>query len=306
MDDGVVLGDARVLHPGKLRWLRAVGWMVLLFFALAALFVFTGRGMLWLELHAAGIPVGKTSAAAPTAFKLWGVIVAALVLLGGYALAVRYGENRRVAELALKPLLPDLIAGVLVGAVLMAVTIGVLWAAGLATVVTEPVTKILNALTDTVQSAVMEETLMRLVVFRLLWRAFGPWWALALSAALFGGLHLANPNASWFAAVCIAFEAGILLAAFYVLTGRAWASIGVHAGWNFTQGWVFGAAVSGTSGFAGGPLATKAVAGVPAWLSGGGFGPEASLPALLICTAAGVAVLWRARGKLGMGEAAAA
>jgi membrane protease YdiL (CAAX protease family) len=31
----------------------------------------------------------------------------------------------------------------------------------------------------------------------------------------------------------------------YALTGRLWASIGVHAGWNFTQGYIFGAQVSG-------------------------------------------------------------
>ncbi|MBV9884601.1 MAG: CPBP family intramembrane metalloprotease, partial [Sphingomonadaceae bacterium] len=114
---------------------------------------------------------------------------------------------------------------------------------------------------------------------------------LALSAFLFGALHLMNPNASWFAAMAIAVEAGVMLAAFYILTGRLWVSIGVHAGWNFTQGWVFGAAVSGTGGFAGGPMALDPVPGAPQWLSGGGFGPEASFAGLLVGTLVGVAML---------------
>jgi membrane protease YdiL (CAAX protease family) len=40
-------------------------------------------------------------------------------------------------------------------------------------------------------------------------------------------------------------EAGLMLASFYLLTGRLWMSIGVHAAWNFTQGWLWGARVSG-------------------------------------------------------------
>ena len=64
-------------------------------------------------------------------------------------------------------------------------------------------------------------------------------------ALIFGALHLANPHASMTAAVAIALEAGLMLAGFYLLTGRIWVSIGVHAAWNFTQGWVFGAAAVG-------------------------------------------------------------
>jgi hypothetical protein len=68
-------------------------------------------------------------------------------------------------------------------------------------------------------------------------------------------------------------------------------SIGVHAGWNRTQGWLFGAAVSGSQDFAGGLFVTKSMADVPSWLSGGQFRPEAPLTTLLICTALGFGVL---------------
>jgi membrane protease YdiL (CAAX protease family) len=60
-----------------------------------------------------------------------------------------------------------------------------------------------------------EELIFRAIVLRLLMRAFGIWPALALSAALFGALHLANPNATPAAAIAIAVEAGLMLASFY-------------------------------------------------------------------------------------------
>src|SRR3546814_4514721 len=86
---------------------------------------------------------------------------------------------------------------------------------------------------------------MRGVIFRLIERWLGSWIALAISAALFGAGHLANPNASWFAAVCIALEAGIMLGAIYMVTRRLWAAVGIHAAWNFTQGGIYGIAISG-------------------------------------------------------------
>ena len=91
-----------------------------------------------------------------------------------------------------------------------------------------------------------------------------------------------------------------MLAGFYILTGRVWAAIGVHAGWNFTQGWIYGAAVSGTSGFEGGPLDVEPVRGVSEIISGGGFGPEASFAGLLVGTSVGALTLWMAwkRGRL--------
>jgi membrane protease YdiL (CAAX protease family) len=296
---GIELGNAGVLHPGKLRRLRAIGWMLLLFVGLTA--VFTGFTALGLKpaVEATGATF-TTPKAAPQDIKMAMILAGLAIVLALYVLAVRLGEKRRPAELSLKALPLELAAGLAVGGALMAATLGTLWATGSVTIQPQAITRWMPALREMFQSGVLEELLFRLVAFRLLWRAFGVWWALALSAALFGGLHLGNPNATVFAAICIAFEAGILLAGFYVLTGRLWAPVGVHAGWNFTQGWIFGAAVSGSpGGFSGGPMATQPMAGVPAMLSGGAFGPEASLPALLICTAAGAGVLWLAwrRGK---------
>ncbi len=63
-------------------------------------------------------------------------------------------------------------------------------------------------------------------------------------------------------------------AGLYMFTDRIWASVGMHAGWNFVQGWLFGSAVSGLNFFAGGPLQTRPVEGFSDLLSGGAVEPQ--------------------------------
>ena len=299
MTNRITLGSRGVLSPGKLRWLRALGWMLALFFLISLAVAAVDAAALKVMMLIGGRGDAPLTEA-PLALQFVATTIAAIACLGFYWFSVRNGEKRQVSELELRPLVPELVIGLLIGFLLMILSIGLLWAMGAVTITPQPIRTVWNALRISVQSGVVEEVLLRLVAFRLLWRAFGVWPALAMSALLFGFLHMMNPNATVFASICIALEAGVLLAAFYVLTGRAWLPIGVHAGWNFTQGWIFGAAVSGTSGFAGGPLLTQPVAGVSEIISGGAFGPEASLPGLFVCTAAGIGFFWLAwkRGLL--------
>jgi CAAX protease family protein len=128
---------------------------------------------------------------------------------------------------------------------------------------------------------------------RLSWRAFGPLAAFVISAALFGAGHIGNPGATAFSTICVAIEAGVMLGSFYALTGRLWMSIGVHSAWNFTQGYLFGAAVSG-SGFGDAIAKSTALPNRPQLLTGGTFGPEASLPAFIVCMLVAGLALWAA------------
>ena len=133
-----------------------------------------------------------------------------------------------------------------------------------------------------------EELFFRGILFRYIEKAAGSWIALALSSAAFGAAHLLNPGATWFSSFAIAVEAGILLGAVYMLTRRLWAAMGLHAAWNFTQGWIFGLPVSGGHGGTG--LMNGQLTG-PELLTGGAFGLEASLPAVAVATTAGLAML---------------
>jgi membrane protease YdiL (CAAX protease family) len=123
--------------------------------------------------------------------------------------------------------------------------------------------------------------------------SLGTWLALLISALIFGLMHIANPNATLWSALAIAIEAGIMLAAAYTLTRRLWLPIGIHFAWNFVQGGIFGVAVSG-NGVRG--LLQSTLSG-PALLSGGEFGAEASIFAVIVCLAAGVYLIQAAWKK---------
>jgi hypothetical protein len=106
--------------------------------------------------------------------------------------------------------------------------------------------------------------------------------ATAILSALFGMAHLTNPNSSWVAAFNIT-AGGILLALCYVRTKSLWLPSGLHFSWNFIMGKIYGLPVSG--GTSKNPLLILERKG-PIWLTGGDFGPEAGIPALIIVIAA--------------------
>ena len=125
-----------------------------------------------------------------------------------------------------------------------------------------------------------EELLFRGYHLQTITSGLNLFWGLIISSIIFGGLHLANPNATWVSAAGI-FFAGLFLAYGYVRTQQLWLSIGLHIGWNFFEGVVFGFPVSGLTIY---PLIHINVSGPKVW-TGGAFGPEAGLiilPALAL------------------------
>ena len=125
-----------------------------------------------------------------------------------------------------------------------------------------------------------EELLSRGYHLQTITSGLNLFWELIISSIIFGGLHLANPNATWVSAAGI-FFAGLFLAYGFIRTKQLWLSIGLHIGWNFFEGVVFGFPVSGLSIY---PLIHINVSGPKVW-TGGAFGPEAGLiilPALAL------------------------
>ena len=66
-----------------------------------------------------------------------------------------------------------------------------------------------------------------------------------------------------------------------LLPSRLWVPIGIHWAWNYTQGNIFGLAVSGSE--AGENMLTTIVNG-PDIITGGAFGPEASIISVILGT----------------------
>jgi membrane protease YdiL (CAAX protease family) len=221
-------------------------------------------------------------------------VLLTLVVVSAYSGYVRLVEKRSVAELSGPHAVRELGAGMLLGALLLSVTIAVLAALGVYRVTgSNGWLAMLATVPGFILAAVLEEVVMRGVVFRILEQSLGSWLALALSALIFGALHLLNPGTTLLNAGAIMLEAGILLAAAYMLTRRLWLCMGIHFAWNFTQGGIFSAAVSG--GATRGLLQAKLIGAE--WLSGGAFGVEASAVALLVCTSAAVLLLIAAGRK---------
>jgi hypothetical protein len=262
--------------------------------ALANPFVRIVLALLFIAIPFAIVAAPFNMFVADKSLKRFGALLLTAIVLGAYYSYVRIVEKRPVLELSGPRMPRELGAGLLLGALLFCMTIGLLAALGVYQVTgSNGAAAMLVTVPAFILSAVLEEVVMRGVVFRLLEQSLGSWIALAISAAIFGLLHLLNPGATLLNAGAVMVEAGILLAAAYMVTRRLWFCIGIHFAWNFTEGGIFSAAVSG--GHTQGLLQSKLTG--PDWLSGGAFGAEGSLVAIAICTAAGALLVARAVRK---------
>jgi uncharacterized protein len=125
--------------------------------------------------------------------------------------------------------------------------------------------------------AVTEELIFRGFLLQSLERLCGSWLALAITALLFGGLHLANPGASLWSSLAIAIEAGVLMGAAFLWKRNIWLVVGLHWAWNTIEG-LLGIPVSGHT--SAGLFVTTPTG--PALLTGGDFGLEASIVPVIV------------------------
>jgi uncharacterized protein len=191
--------------------------------------------------------------------------------------------------------------GFLWGGIIVALAVVVPWAAGheslggpnarAATVAAVG----LRELGAFVPQSAAEEIFLRGYALLHLRRGIGDVPAVLLTGSLFGVLHLANPESGLLAAFAITLV-GIFLGFLVVRTGSLWMAIGLHIAWNWFEGFFFGHPVSGMP--AGVALIRRTAADESLW-TGGAFGPEKSLPTIVILVACVAAVLfWRRRTKV--------
>ena len=132
-----------------------------------------------------------------------------------------------------------------------------------------------------------EEIMSRGFLLATIAHYFGDIAGLVVSSLLFSLLHLANPDFSWIGAANI-FLAGIALGLLYLKYRNLWVCTGFHWGWNFVQAGLFDFNVSGFDVYS--FIRFKPLA--PAWLSGGTFGFEGSVLAVVFLLAFSV-YFWR-------------
>jgi hypothetical protein len=126
--------------------------------------------------------------------------------------------------------------------------------------------------------------------------AIGGWGASIFTGLLFGAIHLGNPNATFWGFIDTVLI-GVLFGIIMARTGSLWLLWGLHFGWNFSLGVLFGLPVSGVSQFS--VLWSGRVEG-PRWLTGGDYGIEASATVgiLTLATLFAVCFHWPVAGTI--------
>jgi membrane protease YdiL (CAAX protease family) len=251
---------------------------------------YVGRGALSLVLVVA-VVFGIQALLRGRVSDTLGLIVLSIAVIASYIAAARWIERRQPSELLAGAGFKEFGSGLALGLALFSTLMLLLWMFG----VYRPsgwgsIAPLAGGLLTSLLAAILEEIVFRGYLFRLSARLLGTWGALAFTSALFGAMHSFNPGATVGSSVAIALEAGVLLGAAYALTQRLWLPIGLHLGWNFAEGSIFGMSVSGYT--TKGTLVLGSLRGRDL-LTGGPFGPEASIIAVLICLAAAVFLLGR-------------
>jgi hypothetical protein len=208
-------------------------------------------------------------------------LILPIALFAIYAGLVRLLERRSATEVNLRKGALTLLVGILIGSAIIGSSLVVLRGLGMAEISGGTgLVGIERELLALMITTMLEELLFRVILFKILEEIAGSLFAIAISAAAFGLTHLGNPGATPIAIFALAMEMGVMVALAYMLTRNVWIAVGIHAGWNFTQGFVFGTLNSGqrhpSSYF-------QTTLSGPDLLDGGSFGLEGSVVTLGLC-----------------------
>lgn len=118
-----------------------------------------------------------------------------------------------------------------------------------------------------------EEIIFRGWQLQVIGARYKPWLGILISSIIFALLHSLNSGVTIIAIVNI-FLFGILLAFFVMRNNDIWAACGWHSAWNWAMASIYGLEVSGSHKI--GSILNLSSSG-PTYLSGGAFGPEASI-----------------------------
>ncbi len=282
---------------GRLR----SGWRLLLYvfaFFAASLILVTVLRLFFLAARSAVPSFPYADYLAEITFRL-GTLAAALV--AGY-LCARLFEGLPWRSLGLtlhKGWLRDLIAGsaIGIGALALAVAIAAV-AGGLrfsiagSDIIFAVGRSFVSSAVLLLVAALAEEAVFRGYPLQTLTRAHLAVLGILLTSLPFGFVHLNNPNVVPGVTFANTAFAGVWLAAAYLRTRSLWFPLGVHWGWNWALGWIFGLPISGLR-IVSNPLLVGEDAG-PAWLTGGKYGIEGGV-ACSVALVVSTLFIWRTR-----------
>lgn len=275
--------------PDRLSPAKAIGWSVaflVLTFLTAGLL---GTGVVVLLAGSAEAAISWLKAAGSESMLLQALATLASTLLFTWLIGVRrLGLNRENlryprGQWARRGIGFGLVAGSLTAlvAILISIVAGDAGWVGDSGTPADYLSQAIKTIAVLAPAAFAEEALFRGVPLVLLASVFGRGTALVGIAVLFALAHVPNPNATPLGLGNIAL-AGIFLGLAFYTPGGIWTAFGAHLGWNSLLA-CLDTPVSGVPFDI--PLLDY-IAGRPAWLTGGSFGPEGGIAATLALTLA--------------------
>ena len=263
------------------------GWWIALFVALFLL----SRALYTPMSHAlkhAGVPATWLE---PLRFAFVLLVTWACTRIRGEPLAsIGFQIDRRWMK--------ELLLGTLAGMLMMLAIVGLIWAVGGVRLELDPA-RSASALAYGFYLflcvSLFEETLFRGFLFQRLLDGAGVWVAQLTVALLFAAGHWGNPGMHGATEVVASLDLGlgaIMLGLAWLRTRSLALPVGLHLGWNWMQGHVLGFGVSGFD-YAG--WYQPQFLDRPQWLTGGEFGPESSVFAVLVDLVV-IGLLWKWRG----------
>ncbi len=223
-------------------------------------------------------------------------IFSSIAVIAAYIYFYKKYEKREITEFSFKGMAKYIVIGTLLGVLLQSLTILVIVLNnGFEIVAVNPLSSIIIPFTVAFSVAIFEEILIRGIIFRIVEEKLGSYISLLITAIIFGALHLANPNSTLMSSVCVGIEAGFLMGAAYIYARNLWFPIAIHFAWNFMQSGVFGAITSGNDKTTG--LLTTKITGNQLF-TGGEFGPEGTIQAIIFCSIASLLLLTLSKNKI--------
>lgn len=286
---------------------------------LCVVFMLGGQLAAYFPAIAAGFitPGGGTDGWPQLAYELAAAFGLSSVLL---LLWARFFERRGPSALGLNARGPmRFLRGYLIGVAFLLAVVGVIWAAGGYVVegagafgsaaVGAALLPIFVLMLGFIIQGSTEELLFRGWLMQLIASRHGLWIAVIANSVLFALAHAGNiePSNELYVGLANIVLFGLFISLYAVREGSLWGVCGWHAAWNWLLGLGFGLEVSGMK-IETLPLITDLTSapGAAWWLTGGAFGPEASVVTTAVLLAGTVVLILRGRTRDHRVEAAPA
>lgn len=213
---------------------------------------------------------------------------------------IKYAEKRKISSIGLRreKSFYNFFKGFGIGLLLFTLVALLMYLFGVVTleqvlnVGIQSISSILIILPGWIVQSSAEEILSRGWLMHVVGARHKPIIGLVVSSVIFAFIHILNPGVNFLSILNIVLV-GFLFGLYVIYTKDLFGACGMHAAWNFSQGNLFGFSVSGLEANTNSLLKFSSEGSTV--LTGGGFGPEASLFTTIVLSLAIMVIIFKLR-----------